>query len=303
MGPRTYMFGVTLMAGLALLSVAALNVAMDPYGMREGEWGRLRASGWSQEPDRMPDRGLSGRVASARRGQADVLLVGTSRTMHGFAAAPHRINAGLTNASFDEQRVIVRAAAASDDPPSRIMIEAATLLTVEPGRRRFLTGPRPAERLFSTVATETSLRLLIAPRPYVFSVTPEDESARRDMSSRPLTAFGELTAPVYLDGAVGELRRLCRAGGGRSVIYEPPLGPVLAQAPEVRSAVALRVQAYRHAIERTPGGPCRPLFVDLSGLDGRPLSGVADPANWYDNTHFKPPVGEQVLRALVAASD
>jgi hypothetical protein len=303
MGPRAF-FAFVVGLGAALLAlVAGLDLAMDPYGAAEGRWYRLRAPGWTLASDRTPDHGLAARATAAQRGGFGVLLLGTSRTFWGFAPRPDRLNAGITNGAFDEHLRILRAAAASPQPPRFALVEAPAVLAVAPERRHFLAAdwPSPIERLLSVAAADVSLHLWLEPPP---PLPPSQDAAGRARgrayAANAFVANGEAAPPDYLPRALAELTRLCRTSGMRTILYEPPLHPDLLRDAAIASAVRAREAAYRSALAMTARDSCRPILADRSGLSSPPLAATQDPRNWYDEHHFNPAVGDELARSLLA---
>jgi hypothetical protein len=301
-------------AAASLGAVAALNLAMDPYSTAVGHWARLRSPAHDDVADRVPDAGTTARAHAVARSSAPVLLLGTSRTQAGFRTDPRRIfNAGQSAATMDDVLRVAEAAAARPIPPTAFLIELPQALALPPARRRLVSGgwPAPTDRLLATSTTHVSLHLL--GHAYRASTDP---GARADFFLDVVILAGPgqkgrvAAAPAFvpaggaprdhLPQALARLARICTRTGATILLYEPPLDPERLRNPAERRAVQTRVAAYRLYLERIspPGGRCRILLRDFSGAAGGiPIPEAASESAWIYRDHFRPAVGEALLRS------
>jgi hypothetical protein len=302
-------------AAALLGGVAALNLAMDPYSAGVDSWTRLRAPAHDDVADRVPDAGTAARVHAVARSTAPVLLLGTSRSQAGFRTDPRRIfNAGQSAATMDDVLHVAEAAAARPVPPAAYLIELPQALALPPARRRLVSEgwPGPTDRLLATSTTHVSLHLL----GHAYAARPSD-GARDDFFLDVAVAAGPgersplAAAPPFvpaggaprdhLPEALARLARLCARTGATVLLYEPPLDPERLGRPAEREAARARVATYRTHLERigTAGARCRILLLDFSGVAGSiPIPEAASENAWIYRDHFRPAVGEALLRRM-----
>jgi hypothetical protein len=300
-------------AAALLGAVAALNLAMDPYSAGVGSSTRLRAPAHDDVADRVPDAGTAARAHAVARSSAPVLLLGTSRTQAGFRTDPRRIfNAGQSAATMDDVLRVAEAAAARPVPPAALLIELPQALALPPARRRLVaaTWPGPADRLLATSTTHVSLHLL----GHAFGrsnehgrddffldvVVPAGPRGKGPVATPAFVPEGG-TPRDHLPEALARLARICTRTGATVLLYEPPLDPERLGSAGEREGVRTRVATYRMHLGRiaAAGERCRILLLDFSGVAGSiPIPEAASENAWIYRDHFRPAVGEALLRSM-----
>jgi hypothetical protein len=302
-------------AAAALGAAAALNLAMDPYSLDVGRWSRLRSPAHDDVADRVPDAGTAARAHAVARSPAPVLLLGTSRTQAGFRTDPrHIFNAGQSAATMDDVLRVAEAAAARPVPPAAYLIELPQALALPPNRRRLVSEgwPGPTDRMLATSTTHVSLHLLGhayrgAARPgaredfFLDVVVPAGPRDKGPVAANPAFVPEGGAARDHLPAALARLARICARTGATILLYEPPLDPERLRSAGERRGVRARVAAYRLHLERIGpvGDRCRILLRDFSGIAGSiPIAEAASESAWIYRDHFRPAVGDALLRRM-----
>ncbi|HEX8193498.1 MAG TPA: hypothetical protein VF552_11440 [Allosphingosinicella sp.] len=301
-----YLLALAAVAAAATGSVAMLNAAMDPYGLARERWYRLRPAAFAPLTDETPDGGLTDRIHAVARSTAPILLLGTSRTMAGFATdEAHMFNAGKQAASLHEIERIMAAAASRPVPPRVYLLEAPPLRPDDPAAERFGGADRPpaVDLYLSPLTTRMSARLALNAWRGIGTTGRSDFQRPAGGGGIPAGADRAMRGDAAAQGAVGRsaafqasfarLAALCARSRATLVVHEAPLSPRAPAdlADAARERAALVGAAVRRASE---GSACRLVYLDVS--EARTLGGSAgDPAHWWDHLHFDPVVGAAIL--------
>lgn len=239
-----------------------------------------------------------------------VYLMGTSHVLRGFSTCeyPNMMRVAMSEMSIEYMHALMIDALSAHSRPLTFAVEVsvsgkppfarpqARWLDLLSARMTYISlHTWKASHIFAEQRGNGPPGCVIEPSPVrsIPNLTPaviQTEELHRRLQQVDLSALGELLATFG---------QACLGGGDHQLrLFMLPLEPLTMAHPEIQAHSARESakieQLVREKTEQFPG--CRFSFLNFRS---RNLRNVSDESDWFDRSHFKPQLGERLLKHLL----